>query len=59
MRIDLDSSAPIDSGFSGAKFSSAFTPPELIRIEPMRDGMPFDLVPARPAHDVFALGVVL
>jgi serine/threonine protein kinase len=31
--IDLDASALFDVGFSGAKFSSAYAPPELIYYE--------------------------
>jgi serine/threonine protein kinase len=31
--IDLDASAMFDVGFSGAKFSSAYAPPELIHYE--------------------------
>ena len=91
--IDLDACASLKDGYSGAKFSSAFLPPEMIHCHlhvsnddggdgtsaqtylkhykvktfqvdlqtglPITTDLPYDLVPAAIAHDVWSLGVIL
>ena len=77
MLIDLDASAVVGSGHAGAKYSSAYSPPELLFMNeygkpeiktfavdvttglPLIEGLPYSLVVAHPAHDVWAFGVTL
>jgi len=70
--IDLDASINFkESGaFSGLKYSSACLPPEMfwktgddnVKVRAVQDWSPdegYDLVPASPAHDMWALGCML
>ena len=85
--IDLDASASFredNHQFSGAKFSSAYIPPEMVYMTPSRGGtasgpcakvkqvfftkegevdeermVGYDPILAHPAHDMWALGVVM
>jgi Leucine-rich repeat (LRR) protein len=58
--IDLDASARFDVETSGAKFSSSYAPPELVRFDLSTGrGEIIDSVPARPAHDIWSFGAIL
>ena len=57
--IDLDASAIIDQEEAGAKFSSAYSPPELAQRIFIADQQPASPLTAQASFDVWGFGVVL